>query len=228
MHEQPRMLSLEETLRLQTSIAGVEAVASQALQLATRPWQAIAFVSTLHQNLDRVAAVTEPAATAQTTAAVECRSGCSYCCSVRVELTDPEALQIAEHVQQQPDAERAALVLRLQHKASHFGGVEPLHPQRLPCAFLVDHRCSIYALRPSACRKAHSLSAAACAAGAATIPQSVNLLLRSEALIAGTRQAYQNQGLPATGHELSAAVLAALQDPGAAENWYQGRPLLAP
>lgn len=217
------MLSAEEQRQLQTSIAGVEVVATQALQQATQAWQAIAFVSTLHQGLDRVAAAS--GAPDAPGAAVACRAGCAFCCSVQVEVTAPEALQMAQQVRQWPDLEQAALVLRLQHQSSHHRGAAAPAP-RLPCAFLADHRCSIYALRPSACRKAHSLSVAACEAGAATIPQSVNILVRSEALIAGTRRAYQNNGLPATGHELSAAVLAALQDPQAADNWYQGRPLL--
>ena len=225
MHAPPRMLNAEEQRQLQTSIAGVEAVATQALQRATQAWQAIAFVSTLHQGLDRVAAA--GGASDTPAAVVACRAGCAYCCSVRVEVTAPEALQIAEQVQQWPDAEQAALVLRLQQKSSHHRSAEASLPQRVPCAFLADDRCSIYALRPSACRKAHSLSVAACEAGAATIPQSVHRLVHSEALIAGTQRAYRNNGLPATGHELSAAVLAALHDPQAAENWYRGRPLLA-
>lgn len=210
------MLSAEEVRQLQASIASVEAVASQTLRLATAAGQAITFVSVLHHNLDLVAAAADR---------VACRPGCAHCCSLRVEVTDPEALQMAERVRQLPQAEQAALVLRLQRQARHWRGAETQPAQRLPCALLVDQHCSIYAQRPSACRKAHSLSAAACETGAAVIPQSLDRVVRCEALIAGTRQAYQNNNLPAASHELAAAVQAALQDPRALENWYQGRPL---
>ena len=65
-------------------------------------------------------------------------------------------------------------------------------------------------MRPAACRKAHSLSAAHCAEQSPTIPQNLRLLVDAEALMAGTALAYRDQPLPASSHELNAAVLAAL------------------
>ena len=77
----------------------------------------------------------------------------------------------------------------------------------------MDERCSIYPVRPAACRKAHSLSAPHCAEQSPTIPQNLRLLVDAEALMAGTALAYRDQPLPASAHELNAAVLAALNDP---------------
>ena len=217
------MLSAEDRAQLEASVAAIEAVASQLLTQAKSPWQALAFVATLHNNLDRAAA-----GAVSPVGPVECRAGCSHCCHSRVELTDPEALHIAEHVRQWPEDERASLVLRLHIQARHHSGDQAPPPlaTRPPCAFLADHRCSIYAWRPSTCRKGHSLSAQACEDQSPTIPQSLDILVRCEALMAGARRAYQNNGLPAAAHELAQAVLAALQQPGAVADWYQGQPLL--
>ena len=98
---------------------------------------------------------------------------------------------------------------------------------RQPCSFLVHDRCAIYSVRPAACRKAHSLSAAHCAEQSPTIPQNLRLLVDAEALMAGTALAYRDQPLPASAHELNAAVLAALDGTasppaGALLRWYRG------
>ena len=98
---------------------------------------------------------------------------------------------------------------------------------RQPCSFLVHDRCTIYSVRPAACRKAHSLSAAHCAEQSPTIPQNLRLLVDAEALMAGTALAYRDQPLPASAHELNAAVLAALDGTasppaGALLRWYRG------
>jgi Fe-S-cluster containining protein len=85
--------------------------------------------------------------------------------------------------------------------------------------------CSIYSIRPSVCRKAHSLSVKACETGASLIPQNLTRVVQCEALSAGTNEAFKRVGLPASRHELSAAVLAALAE-NAEEAWYQGKPLL--
>ncbi|KFB77523.1 hypothetical protein [Accumulibacter sp.] len=42
----------------------------------------------------------------------------------------------------------------------------------------------------------------------------------------GTAEAYRELNLPASPHELVAAVLTALAEPGAEERWYNGQSLL--
>lgn len=140
-----------------------------------------------------------------------------------MEATDPEVLHIAQHLQTLPSADQVATLLRLQqHVAAASAGTT-----RQPCSFLVHDRCTIYSVRPAACRKAHSLSAAHCAEQSPTIPQNLRLLVDAEALMAGTALAYRDQPLPASAHELNAAVLAALDGTasppaGALLRWYRG------
>lgn len=217
-----------------------EAEAHAATEAAAQA--AVDFITQLHQGLDAVASQAiaigpQPA----------CQAGCAHCCHLRVEATEPEVLRIAQHLRTLPAAEQAAANRRLQQHvaaskppATALAQMDPSssHPQpehsaeptqtRLatgqPCSFLVDDRCSIYSVRPAACRKAHSLSAAQCAERAPTIAQNLRWLVDAEALMAGTALAYRDQPLPASAHELNAAVLAALMEghPAALLRWYQG------
>jgi Fe-S-cluster containining protein len=217
------MLSPDEQSQLQIAISAIKRRASEALSITKNSWQAIAFVDTLHRNMDVVIVTSD-----STTPAPECKPGCTYCCHARVEVSDPEALYIAWHLHHLPAARKAPLIERLHLKAAEFDGAgraEADTSKSQPCAFLQDGLCSIYSIRPSVCRKAHSLSVKACETQANKIPQNLTRVVQCEALMAGTNEAYRSVGLPASGHELSAAVLAALAG-NAEEAWYQGKPLL--
>lgn len=220
---------------------GVEAYA--ATEAAAQA--AVDFITQLHQGLDTVAnqALTtgpQPA----------CQAGCAHCCHLRVEATEPEALRIAQHLRTLPAAEQAAATRRLQqhvaaskpsataiaqtgpwsghplpeHAAQLTQATQATHAAGQPCSFLVDSHCSIYSVRPAACRKAHSLSATQCAERTPTIAQNLRWLVDAEAVMAGTALAYRDQALPASAHELNAAVLAALVEGHSAAmlRWYQG------
>lgn len=211
------MLSQQEQRQLLDAMAAVRHRAAQALAAAGDASQALAFVGALHGNIDAIVAASEAVGQPP-----DCKPGCASCCHARVEVSDPEALHIAGYLHQLPEPERLALIARLRAKAMDEGAPAG---QRQPCAFLREGLCSIYAIRPSVCRKAHSLSALACQSGAAEIPQDLGRVIRCEVLVTGTRDAYESAGLRASKHELSAAVLAALM-PAAQDDWYQGKPLL--
>jgi len=216
------MLSPDEVSQLQIAISAIQHRAGEALSKTQNAWQAIAFINTLHRNIDAVIT-----ASVSTGPAPDCKPGCTYCCSARVEVSGPEALYIARHIKQMPEEEKLPLLEHLRLKAGERGNVTDKgnFPKQQPCAFLQDGLCSIYSIRPSVCRKAHSLSVKACETQASHIPQNLTRVVQCEALVAGTTRAYRSVGLPASGHELSAAVLAAL-DGHAEEAWYQGRQLL--
>lgn len=215
------MLTDDERSAFLQSIARVRQRAAQALrqaQGADGADGAVAFIAQLHRGLDTVAE--QARATGPQPA---CQAGCAHCCHLRVEATEPEVFHIAKHLRAQP-AEALADALSALHRHVTTAALNPTNPARQACSFLVDERCSIYPVRPAACRKAHSLSAPHCAEQSATIPQNLRLLIDAEALMAGTALAYRDQLLPASAHELNAAVLAALTDPNTRHRWHQGDP----
>ena len=210
------MLTDDERSAFLQSVAHVRQRAAQVLRQSQGADDTVAFIAQLHRGLDTVA---EQARTTGPQSA--CQAGCAHCCHLRVEATEPEVFHIAQHLRAQP-AEALADALSALHRHVTTAALNPTNPARQACSFLVDERCSIYPVRPAACRKAHSLSAQHCAEQSATIPQNLRLLVDAEALMAGTALAYRDQPLSASAHELNAAVLAALKDPTAQARWYHG------
>lgn len=98
-----------------------------------------------------------------------CLPGCDLCCTRNVSVTTLEADLIANHLKKIdiPDwRQRITAVKNLPrfkplvttNGLAHLCrlGKEPpeetVNPDWRPCPFLVDHRCSIYVVRPFACR----------------------------------------------------------------------------
>jgi Fe-S-cluster containining protein len=97
--------------------------------------------------------------------AVACQSGCDHCCHQIVGVSAPEALAIFEHLQSTRSAaelERLkAHVAMLHERSCGLSSAERISPAQ-PCVFLDGGRCSIYDVRPFACRGVNSLDAVDC------------------------------------------------------------------
>ena len=158
-----------------------------------------------------------------------CREGCSVCCSLRVDVLAHEVFLIADHIRREFSAqEMAALLLRL---AAHAEKVLPLTPcehatRNITCPLLQNDRCSIYAVRPHACRRHHSQDLAACQY---TFDHPEDLetpaahdreLFRAltEAMHENIA-AYAQLGFDPTIYELGTALHEALHDPEARQHW---------
>ena len=96
---------------------------------------------------------------------LDCKAGCSVCCSLRVEVFAHEIFRLARHIRRHFSAdELAALLDRLD---AHAEQVLPLtvfeHATRnIICPLLQEGRCSVYEARPQSCRRHHSQDLAAC------------------------------------------------------------------
>lgn len=220
-------LTPEEQAVFQQSAARVQWAATRQLQASPGEVSVVGFVRSLQRGVDSVVA-----SAVGRGAHLDCQAGCSHCCHARVEALAPEIFLIADALAARPAAERADTIARLvAHETLHANGVDPATAvtawaRRPGCPFLVDRLCSIYEIRPAACRKAHSTDVSACAASTPAIPQHLEIALHAEALQAGTAGAYRAQGLDAVGHELVGAVLLALRDPATAKTrWYRGEPV---
>lgn len=86
-----------------------------------------------------------------------CREGCSGCCHLAVHATFPEAVAVVPELSAQQTAKLAAYVERIKKAHKDWGNLKSYlqeHKKNLgPCPFL-DRQgcCSIYSLRPLACR----------------------------------------------------------------------------
>jgi Fe-S-cluster containining protein len=210
------MLTPAEQADVLKSIANVQAVVAGQLNDHRSQTFVVSFVANLQRGVDDVVrAATERGVR------LDCKAGCSHCCSFRVEALEPEIFRIAREIRQRPAAEIAQVIERLKGYVARAQGVLA-QDHRIECAFLKDNLCSIYAVRPAACRKAHSLNVEQCKVPGADIPGSLEITLKSEVLMKGTANGYSQINLPASGHELGRAVLLVLNDDTAEARWFDG------
>jgi len=167
---------------------------------------------------------------------VACRAGCSWCCTTTLVATSaPEILRIADALRQRmAPPELARLIERLNHRANRIAEMpEERRPHaRIPCALLIDHRCSVYEVRPLACKGWTSSSAEACEASYRSgwerpIPNGARRLGISVSVRQGVRQALDQGGLDGAKLDLTVALRIALSEPDAAERWLAGEPIFA-
>jgi Fe-S-cluster containining protein len=97
--------------------------------------------------------------------AVACRAGCAHCCHVVVAVTAPEALTILDYLKRTraPAAltHIAAHIAEFRRRTRALSSSQRFSPEH-PCIFLEAGRCSIYEVRPFACRGMNSLDASEC------------------------------------------------------------------
>lgn len=169
-----------------------------------------------------------------------CQSGCSHCCYQAVGVSPPEVFAIYDHLlaTRTPD-QLDADVRRIRDaddKTRGMTSAERLSPD-LPCPFLQDEQCSIYEVRPLACRGANSLDAAACErnlrdpvarreflAGTAAVPCFLEPIRTFHAVTAGMQLALQElHGLQVLPLELTAAMRTMIDEPETVpERWLAG------
>lgn len=134
-------------------------------------------VPLLRQLGEQAQALEQQRATASG-AAISCTRGCAACCRMLIPVSPPEAFALSAMVAALPDERRQAIERRLAdthaklEKAGLLAGLsnlaetnrpvtdeeaEPLnrayYALKLPCPFLENEECSIYADRPAACRE---------------------------------------------------------------------------
>ena len=165
--------------------------------------------------------------------AIACRKGCAFCCHVTITATAPEIFRIANWLRDQHKDDFAALLYRVQaadQKTRHLSA--PERPGRkIPCAMLVDNACSIYAVRPGACRGLVSPSAALCERGyngenvQIDVPEVWTMLRHAHKQVLWAALAASRR--PTACYEFHHALRTALEQPDAESRWLQGEDVFA-
>ena len=171
-------------------------------------------------------------------APIACKSGCSFCCHLRVTVAPHEAIALFRYLRSEIPASLAQEIeRRVLANAEQIAQMtqEQDLSTNLKCAFLVDGACSAYRVRPMACALHHSLDVDACE-DLYENPADLSIGIRKLKVIedtmaathAGMTHALEGLGLSAAPMELHTAVAALLRDQSLIARWRSGRPLLKP
>jgi hypothetical protein len=164
-----------------------------------------------------------------------CQEGCDWCCYLTVGAGVPEVVRVVEYLRRTLTADEfGALrerVLRLDSQRQELKATAGGGPH-LPCALLVDHRCTAYAVRPLMCGGFNSLDAAECerfvrSSGQTTLPLYTPQLRLAAFVLDGMTAGLAESGLTGDRVELTAALRIALEVPDAVERFLAGEPTFA-
>jgi Fe-S-cluster containining protein len=163
---------------------------------------------------------------------IACKAGCAHCCRLKVLVTAPEAIRIADWLEARFDP--GALDALRAHVAdtdnrTHGMTVQQRLEAKIPCPLLAGERCLVHEVRPLSCRGGNSYDAGACqqslehpdrpAPFAFYRPQvAINESLRMGMSAAATANSLDGALL-----ELISALRTLLARPKAGDEWGAGR-----
>ncbi len=165
---------------------------------------------------------------------VACSRGCSYCCSLQVQVLPYETFPLAEWLKRHFTPERLeAVTVRLRDNAAKTRALGDAARKRsnIPCALLGDDgACSAYEARPAQCRRFHSIDLEICKQSYANpaddsikSPNPPAIDHNAAVIVTQTNQAVRAEGLDATPIDMNLALLDALENPKALRRWRDAR-----
>lgn len=166
-----------------------------------------------------------------------CQEGCAHCCHATVFASTPEILRIASHVKAtRTDEELALLRERAREARAKIQSLDldGRARARVPCPLLdrATGRCSVYPVRPVACRAYHSGDVATCKeafdAGDANPVLPINPVLFhvAHAYAFGMMTGCAAEGLDVGPYDLAAALSEALEQSDLDGRWLAGEVVL--
>ncbi len=165
---------------------------------------------------------------------VDCTRGCSYCCSMQVDVAPHEAFTLAAWLRRHFESARLAeVVRRLRHNVERTRevGLETRKRMNLACALLGDDgACTAYEARPAHCRRFHSTRVATCIASyenpaddSIESPMHPAVAHNAAVIITQAKHAVRDAGLDAEPVDMNRALLDALENPKAWRRWRDGK-----
>lgn len=182
-----------------------------------------------NRNIADIARAVNASAAACGAAGIACRAGCAACCYVRVSVLSVEALNIGRHVRETyADAERAKLVAKIKSYVESIAAlpVESRMRHVLACPFLgAQQQCTIYEVRPLACRMHHSLSREACEDATSPVPVIEDFVKATVPVMEGIFDGCGEAGTQSEELEFMPAVQIAIEQEDVEERWLAGEPV---
>lgn len=166
---------------------------------------------------------------------LQCDAGCIYCCHLKVTVYEPEALRVVSYIKNNFSQEQIKeLVQDIQTVVLKTVGLSKKdhYMLKIPCVFIKDGLCSIYEVRPSSCRNAHSLSKQSCVdlfeknnqqAGA---HMSLDLMNTNNQTIIKHMKQLLNEGYSVNVNEFLVSLLFALSDTNSIKSYFNGAGLV--
>lgn len=159
-----------------------------------------------------------------------CAPGCSFCCWLNIDALAHEVILMAAYVRAhgtpwEVEELRDAAALRRDRRQPQNHAVRQI--DRRPCLLLKDGICSVYPVRPAACRRYFSRDLEACEAlwkdpGAEAEVEFPVVHESGRAAAAAVHHAFLKAGLDGCYYDLPSALAEALADPGCADRWRRG------
>jgi Fe-S-cluster containining protein len=165
-----------------------------------------------------------------------CESGCAACCRRKVACTIPEVISIAAWLSECSEEEKQRIRADAQHLHDSTAELDDLGRVRaaLPCPLLVEQRCSVYEVRPIACRAVYSFDRKACESFflghdfATRIPLYDLMAEAHGQMLLGYSRALDKLGLDGGLVELASALLILLNEPDAIDRYLAGEHVFEP
>ena len=165
---------------------------------------------------------------------VACTRGCSFCCSLQVQVQPHETFTLAGWLRRQSSTERLAEVtarLRDNVAKTREMGDAARKRSNLACALLGDDgACTAYEARPAQCRRFHSTRLEVCKASYANpaddsveSPAHPAVTHNADVIITQAQHAVRDAGLDASPVDMNYALLEALENPKALRRWRDGK-----
>jgi Fe-S-cluster containining protein len=167
---------------------------------------------------------------------IACKEGCSWCCHMRVTALPVEVLAIATALRETlPEGKLESLRVKIADVVAKTAGVSWVDRAPTPCPLLDDGMCSVYALRPLACRAYHSFAVTPCRDYVERgtwegLQVRINNFKRApfDQAMQGMKDAICEHGLESEEVDLAAALRIALKLPDAMARWLRGERLFQP
>lgn len=161
----------------------------------------------------------------------DCKLNCTYCCHNQVSLTAPEILLIGDYIKKTFSKDEINnLKKRVDdlYKATNGMNAFQRKKAKKACALLVDNKCSVYPVRPFACKGWNSMNVNDCEK-AFNLGEDLNIkafappMIITNSISVGISNTLHNQGLNAENLELNSALKIVLEKYNADEKYLEGK-----